>query len=241
MDRERDVLGVEGLSWGENGLLPAIAQQRGTGEVLMLAWMDRTALERTLETGRAWFWSRSRRAYWMKGEESGNVLSVTEVRYDCDADTLLLTVELRGDAACHTGERTCFYRALPVAGRETALAPASDTTSESEADAPAPRLGDVIADLTALLEQRKRDLPEGSYTTQLLAGPQDKLLKKIAEESGEVIIAARDHDPAQTRYEAADLLYHLLVVLVREGVTVEDLAAELAGRRGHSGLRETSR
>jgi phosphoribosyl-AMP cyclohydrolase / phosphoribosyl-ATP pyrophosphohydrolase len=226
MDLERDDLSVTDLRWGETGLLPAIVQQRGSGEVLMLAWMDRTALERTLETGRAWFFSRSRQAYWMKGESSGNVQDVSEVRYDCDADALLITVEQRGDGACHTGERTCFYRALPVAG------------AVPVAGEPAPaRLGDVLAGLTAVLEQRKRDLPEGSYTTQLLSGPQDKLLKKIAEESGEVIIAARDHDNAQTRYEAADLLYHLLVVLVREGVTADDLAAELAGRTGHSGLR----
>jgi len=94
-----------------------------------------------------------------------------------------------------------------------------------------------LTELAGVLEQRKRDLPEDSYTTKLFAGPQDKLLKKIAEEAGEVIIAARDHDPAQTRYEAADLLYHLLVVLVREGVSADDLAAELASRRSHSGLR----
>jgi phosphoribosyl-ATP pyrophosphohydrolase/phosphoribosyl-AMP cyclohydrolase len=224
MDRERDELGVDEMAWGESGLLPAVVQQRGTGEVLMLAWMDRTALERTLESGRAWFWSRSRQAYWMKGEESGNVLDVAEVRYDCDADAFLLTVELCGEAACHTGERTCFYRTLPVAGAQFA-APA------------APRLGEVLSQLVGVLEQRKRDLPEGSYTTQLLSGPQDKLLKKIAEESGEVIIAARDHDLDQTRYEAADLLYHLLVVLVREGLSADDLASELAGRFGHSGLR----
>jgi phosphoribosyl-ATP pyrophosphohydrolase/phosphoribosyl-AMP cyclohydrolase len=224
MDPERDELKVEDLSWGESALLPAVVQQRGSREVLMLAWMDRTALTRTLETGRAWFWSRSRQAYWMKGEESGNVLEVAEVRYDCDADTLLLTVELRGDAACHTGERTCFYRTLPVQ-RDEAL-------PEGAAN-----LGDVLTQLAAVLEQRKRDLPEDSYTTKLLSGPQDKLLKKIAEESGEVIIAARDHDVAQTRYEAADLLYHLLVVLVREGVSADDLAAELGSRLGHSGLR----
>lgn len=220
MDREHDDLKVEDLAWGEGGLLPAIVRQRGTGEVLMLAWMDREALDRTLASGRAWFFSRSRQAYWMKGETSGNVQDVTEVRYDCDGDALLLTVEQRGDGACHTGERTCFYRALPLAPTAAEVAPA------------APRLGDVLSDLAGVLEQRKRDLPEGSYTTKLLTGPQDKLLKKIAEESGEVIIAARDHDLAQTRYEAADLLYHLLVVLVREGVPVEDLAAELSGRVG---------
>jgi phosphoribosyl-ATP pyrophosphohydrolase/phosphoribosyl-AMP cyclohydrolase len=222
MDRERDDLNVEDLAWGESGLLPAVVQQRGTGEVLMLAWMDRVALERTLNSGRAWFFSRSRQEHWMKGESSGNVLDVSEVQYDCDADAFLLTVDLRGDAACHTGEHTCFYRTLPVTGTAEAPAPA----------AAAPRLGDVLADLAGVLEQRKRDLPEGSYTTKLLSGPQDKLLKKIAEESGEVIIAARDHDVAQTRYEAADLLYHLLVVLVREGIPIEELASELAGRFG---------
>jgi len=221
MDRERDDLKVEELAWGEFGLLPAVVQERVTGEVLMLAWMDRTALERTLESGRAWFWSRSRQEYWMKGESSGNVLDVSCVRYDCDADSFLLTVDLRGKAACHTGQRTCFYRSLPMA------------SSTRVSSAPyVPRLGDVLSDLGDVLEQRKRDLPEGSYTTKLMSGPQDKLLKKIAEESGEVIIAARDHDLPQTRYEAADLLYHLLVVLVREGIPVEELATELSGRVG---------
>jgi phosphoribosyl-ATP pyrophosphohydrolase/phosphoribosyl-AMP cyclohydrolase len=220
MDRERDDLKVEDLAWGDSELLPAVVQERATGEVLMLAWMDRTALERTLESGRAWFWSRSREEYWMKGESSGNVLDVASVRYDCDADSFLLTVDLRGSAACHTGQRTCFYRTLPMAAAGIASAPS------------VPRLGDVLSDLATVLEQRKRDLPEGSYTTKLLSGPQDKLLKKIAEESGEVIIAARDHDLAQTRYEAADLIYHLFVVLVREGIPVEELATELSGRVG---------
>jgi phosphoribosyl-AMP cyclohydrolase / phosphoribosyl-ATP pyrophosphohydrolase len=240
MDRERDDLTIDDLAWGENGLLPAIVQQAGSGEVLMLAWMDSTALARTLETGRAWFWSRSRQAYWMKGESSGNVQDVLAVAYDCDGDALLLIVEQRGDGACHTGERTCFYRTLPVASGEaatTSVTSAPLAGVSATAATAAPRLGDVLADLVGVLEQRKRDLPEDSYTTKLLAGPQDKLLKKIAEESGEVIIAARDHDLAQTRYEAADLLYHLLVVLVREGVSAEELAQELAGRRGHSGLR----
>lgn len=219
MDREKDALKVEDLDWGETGLLPVVVQQRGSGEVLMLAYMDATALARTLETGRAWFWSRSRGEYWMKGETSGNVQDVVEVRYDCDGDALVLMVEQRGEGACHTGQRSCFYRSLPL-------------TSGAEVPAePAPRLGDILDELGAVLEQRKRDLPEGSYTTKLLSGPQDKLLKKIAEESGEVIIAARDHDIAQTRYEAGDLLYHLLVVLVREGITTSDLARELAERR----------
>jgi phosphoribosyl-ATP pyrophosphohydrolase/phosphoribosyl-AMP cyclohydrolase len=151
---------------------------------------------------------------------------VTEVRYDCDGDTLLVVVDQQGSGACHTGQKTCFYRTLPLAGGVAATDAAPVVATPA-----APRLGDVLDELAAVLEQRKRDLPEGSYTTKLLSGPQDKLLKKIAEESGEVIIAARDHDHAQTRYEAGDLMYHLLVVLVREGISTDELALELAQRR----------
>lgn len=218
MERERDVLGVADLSWNADGLLPVIVQQAGTREVLMLAWMDATALQRTLDTGRAWYWSRSRAAYWMKGETSGAVQDVREVRYDCDADTLLLVVDQHGAGACHTGEPTCFYRELPIA-------------VTSDAPGPLPRLGDVLEELCGVIRQRGIEQTEGSYTVKLLTGPQDKLLKKIAEESGEVIIAARDHDLAQTRYEIGDLLYHLLVVMEREGVEPGDLARELAERR----------
>jgi phosphoribosyl-ATP pyrophosphohydrolase/phosphoribosyl-AMP cyclohydrolase len=225
VDRERADLSIDDLAWNSDGLLPVIVQQHDTGEVLMLAWVDAPALRRTLDEGRAWYWSRSRGRYWMKGETSGAVQDVVDVLYDCDADTLLLLVDQKGSGACHTGERTCFYRRLGAGGANTA------TDSAPPEDAAQPSLGAVIEDLYALLEQRRRDLPEGSYTAKLLTGPQDKLLKKIAEEAGEVIIAARDGDHDQTRYEIADLLYHLLVVMVREGVEPGDLAAELAGRR----------
>lgn len=214
------MLGVADLSWNADGLVPVIVQQYDTREVLMLAWMDATALQRTLETGRAWYWSRSRAEYWMKGGTSGAVQDVREVRYDCDGDALLLLVDQHGSGACHTGERTCFYRILPVAETGSQAAPAA-----------APRLGDVLEDLCGVIKQRGVEQPEGSYTVKLLTGPQDKLLKKIAEESGEVIIAARDHDHAQTRYEIGDLMYHLLVVMEREGVEPGDLARELAERR----------
>lgn len=214
------MLGVAGLSWNPDGLVPVIVQQYDTREVLMLAWMDATALQRTLDTGRAWYWSRSRSEYWMKGATSGAVQDVREVRYDCDGDALLLTVDQHGTGACHTGERTCFYRALPMA-----------ETGEPAAPAAQPRLGDVLEELCGVIRQRGADKPEGSYTVKLLTGPQDKLLKKIAEEAGEVIIAARDHDHAQTRYEIGDLMYHLLVVMEREGVEPSDLAHELAQRR----------
>jgi phosphoribosyl-ATP pyrophosphohydrolase/phosphoribosyl-AMP cyclohydrolase len=204
------------LTYDERGLIPAVVQQYDTGEVLMVAYMNAESVERTIETGYTWFWSRSRQKYWQKGESSGNVQHVREIRYDCDEDTLLVLVDQIGAGACHTGERTCFYRTL----------------GESRQAAVAPSLGTVLEELGAVLEQRKRDLPEGSYTAALLSGPQDKLLKKIAEEAGEVIIAARDQDTGQLTYEAADLLYHLLVVLTREGVTPSDLAAELESRRG---------
>ena len=242
MDRERDPLGIADMKYDSNGLIPAVVQQHDTGEVLMVAYMNAESLAKTLETGYTWFWSRSRQKYWQKGESSGHVQRVLEVRYDCDADTLLVLVDQVGPGACHTGERSCFYRTLegltPAVATSATPAAAPIVTPAASPVAAAPvappvatPLGDVLSELAALLEERKRELPEGSYTTQLLSGPQDKLLKKIAEESGEVIIAARDRDRGQLTYEAADLLYHLLVVLTREGVTAGDLAAELAGRR----------
>lgn len=221
-DRERDALDPTQLSWPDSGLLPAVVQDVDTGEVLMLAWMDVEALQRTLETRRTHFFSRSRQAYWMKGETSGNVQDVREVRYDCDADAILVRAVQRGDGACHTGARSCFYRTLDVKDE-----PMPDEALSQDVH----RLGDVLEDLAGVLAQRQAEQPEGSYTVKLLTGPQDKLLKKIAEESGEVIIAARDHDVAQTRYEIADLMYHLLVVMTREGISPSDLAAELASRR----------
>lgn len=112
MDRERDDLSVDDLTYDEQGLIPAVVQQHDSGEVLMVAYMDRDSVTKTLETGRTWFWSRSRKEYWMKGGTSGNTQEVREVRYDCDADTLLVLVNQQGDGACHTGGRTCFYRSL---------------------------------------------------------------------------------------------------------------------------------
>lgn len=216
MDRERDALGIEDLTYDAAGLIPAVIQDDATGDVLMVAYMNAESLARTVETGFTWFWSRSRQKYWKKGEISGHVQAVRSIAYDCDADCLLIRVEQTG-AACHTMERSCFYRTL------------AEVTSA--APAPAFPLGDTLAGLWAVLQQRQRDLPEDSYTTKLLTGPQDKLLKKIAEESGEVIIAARDRDAAQLTYEIGDLFYHLLVVMTREGISPEALAAELDSRR----------
>ncbi|MDO8880130.1 MAG: bifunctional phosphoribosyl-AMP cyclohydrolase/phosphoribosyl-ATP diphosphatase HisIE [Coriobacteriia bacterium] len=218
VDRERDSLDIEDLKYDDSGLIPAIVQQHDTGEILMLAYMNAASLAKTVETGYTWFWSRSRQKYWQKGESSGHVQAVREIRYDCDADTLLVTVDQVGPGACHTGERSCFYRTLWTAPSDVAGSGA------------APDLGDVLTALFGVLEQRKRDMPEGSYTAKLLAGPEDSLLKKIAEESGEVIMAAKDADVDHLRYEIADLVYHLLVVMTRHGIALGDLAAELDGR-----------
>lgn len=218
MDRERDALGIGDLKYDDAGLIPAVIQQAGTGEVLMVAYMNAGSLAKTVETGYTWFWSRSRQKYWQKGESSGHVQRVHEIRYDCDGDCLLVTVDQAGPGACHTGERSCFYRVL-----EGAAAPSGASLS--------PSLGSVLDGLFAVLQQRKAELPEGSYTTKLLSGPEDSLLKKIAEESGEVIMAAKDHDNEHLRYEIGDLVYHLLVVMTREGLNLDDLAAELDSRR----------
>ncbi len=217
-DRERDALQIADLKYDDAGLIPAVIQQHDTGEVLMVAWMNSESLAKTLETRRTWFWSRSRSKYWMKGEESGNVQEVLDVRYDCDADCLLVAVDQAGSGvACHTGERSCFYRSL--------------TDPDAGASAAPDGIGAVLGQLERVLRQRKADMPEGSYTAQLLGGPADQLLKKIGEEATEVVMAAKDGAAEQLRWEAADLVYHLMVVMVREGVTMDDLAAELAGRR----------
>lgn len=126
MDRERDALRIADMKYDENGLIPAVIQQERTGEVLMVAYMNAESLEKTIETGYTWFWSRSRRKYWQKGESSGHVQAVREIRYDCDADTLLVTVDQAGPGACHTGEHSCFYRTL-YTGSES---PARDSGGE---------------------------------------------------------------------------------------------------------------
>lgn len=230
MDREHDLLGSAELKYGGDGLIPAVIQDRATGDVLMVAYMNAESVVKTLETGRTWFWSRSRQKYWMKGESSGHVQDVHEVRYDCDADCLLVTVTQHGPGACHTNERTCFYRRLYPEPASLAGGTRAPEGAAAAADA-SPSLGTVLEDLYAALESRKAEMPEGSYTAKLLAGPLDSLLKKIAEESGEVIMAAKDADRDHLRYEIGDLLYHLLVVMVREGLSPSDLAAELDGRR----------
>ena len=201
---------VETIRYNEQGLVPAIVQDYLDGTVLMLAWMNQASLQKTLETGETWFWSRSRQEDWHKGETSGHLQQVKSIRYDCDSDAILVTVEQLGNIACHTGERSCFHQT-----DGTIQAPPANTISQ---------VFDVICD------RRDHPSPE-SYTCKLLAGGDNKILKKIGEESAEVVMACKDDDPDAIAGEAADLIYHLLVALAHHQVDVKDVYRKLQERR----------
>jgi phosphoribosyl-ATP pyrophosphohydrolase/phosphoribosyl-AMP cyclohydrolase len=198
-------------------LTPAIVQDHKTGEVLMLAYMNAEALQKTLTTGYTWFFSRSRQRLWQKGETSGNKQKVVAVRYDCDEDTYLVLVEQSGSGACHTGNRSCFYRQLYPEKKEVAnLLPAFNNS--------------FISKLEEVIKQRKLKKPSGSYTASLFTAGKEKILAKVAEESGEVIKAAQVEGNQRLIEETADLIYHLLVLLVNEGISLADVEQELANR-----------
>lgn len=207
-----------GLRFDEAGLLPVVAQDAATGEVLMVAYANREAVDRTLAEGRAWFFSRSRGSLWLKGETSGNVLDVDEVRYDCDADTLLYRVRPRGPA-CHTGERTCFYRS----GWRAEGAPAAGGTAAAGAA--------VLTELYQLILARKADPPQGSYVARLLGEGRDRILQKVGEEAVEVVLAGKNEDCGRLVSELADLLFHLSVLLGERELPWEEVFAELRRRR----------
>lgn len=209
---------MEALCFNEDGLIPAIAQDWLDGAVLMVAWMNREALERTLASGEVHYWSRSRRELWHKGATSGHIQFLRGLRYDCDADVLLLTIEQTGEIACHTGARSCFYD--------------SDVPSSAGGDAAQPPPADVCTELMRVVEGR-RDQPEpGSYTNQLLDGGDNRILKKIGEESAEFVMACKDGQPAEIAGEAADILFHLQVALAHHGVSWRQVQQVLAHRRG---------
>jgi phosphoribosyl-ATP pyrophosphohydrolase/phosphoribosyl-AMP cyclohydrolase len=199
----------ETISFGEDGLVPCVTQDWRTGEVLTLAYMDREALDRTIETGEVHFWSRSRGELWRKGATSGNVQRVRTLRYDCDADAVLALVEPAGPA-CHTGERTCFFRTLDGDAR---VAP-----------------HEALAALGRTLAERRAQMPDGSYTTDLLRGGPEAIGAKIEEEAEETARAGREESPERLRSEAADLLYHLGVMLAARELEFADALEELTAR-----------
>lgn len=210
----------EGLRFDANGLIPAVAQDAENGQVLMLAYMNAEAVARTLETGLAHYYSRSRRRLWRKGEESGHVQRVREILYDCDEDALLLKVD-QVVAACHTGNRSCFYRALSAEG----TGPPHDPGRVDSG------LG-ILADVYGVILDRKAHPQEGSYVASLFAKGQDQILKKILEESAEVLTASKDRDRRQLVYEVADLWFHTLVLLGAHEIRLEEIAEELGRRIG---------
>ncbi len=195
---------VKALAFDDRGLVPVIAQDQGTGAVLMMAWANREALERSLGTGQMHFWSRSRKALWRKGETSGNVLEVVSLHSDCDGDTVLALVKPTGPA-CHTGEPSCFG-----AGTERR---------------------ETLAELWSVLRSRAQERPSGSYTTRLL-DDENLRIKKLGEETAELVSALARHESGKATGEAADLLYHVLVALLAEGVSLDDVLEELDARRG---------
>lgn len=211
------------LKFNGQGLIPAIVQDVNSGQVLMMAYMNQEALDKTVASGQTWFYSRSRQCLWKKGETSGNIQAVQEIRYDCDQDTLLVLVEQTG-AACHTGHYSCFYRTLDGQEKEPALFDAAQVYQGKEGPA-------ILLELMEVIRQRQKDRPEGSYTTYLFNEGIDKILKKVGEESAEVIIAAKNPDNSELIYEASDLIYHLLVLLVEKGIDITEIFTELRSRR----------
>jgi phosphoribosyl-AMP cyclohydrolase / phosphoribosyl-ATP pyrophosphohydrolase len=197
------------IKFDERGLIPAIVQNAKTREVLTLAYMNQESLTRTIETGQTWFWSRSRSELWHKGETSGNTQQVVSLALDCDRDAIVVLVDPAGPA-CHTGAVSCF---------ETA------------------QNGSLLTRLYELIQSRERERPAGSYTTYLFEEGLDKILKKLGEESAETIIAAKNDDRGRLVSEVSDLVYHLLVLLVARGVSLQEIANELEQRRGGASER----
>ncbi|WP_442596183.1 bifunctional phosphoribosyl-AMP cyclohydrolase/phosphoribosyl-ATP diphosphatase HisIE [Neobacillus sp. D3-1R] len=204
---------MKSLKFDEKGLIPAIVQDAETKEVLTLAYMNEESLNKSLETGETWFYSRSRQELWHKGATSGNTQKIVELIYDCDQDALVVKVIPNGPA-CHNGTTSCFTESL--------------WKNEEEAT-PTSNLS-ILSRLEKLIQQRNVDRPEGAYTTYLFEKGVDKILKKVGEEAAEVIIAAKNRDREELKWEAADLLYHLQVLLVEQGLPLQEVIGVLEER-----------
>jgi len=208
----QDMTWIDQLKFNADGLIPAIAQDVNTGAVVMLAYMNKESIALTLETGLATYYSRSRQEIWVKGKTSGNVQKVIGMFADCDMDTLLLKIEQTG-VACHTGNYSCF--STPLMQEQTA------STAGAH----------VLQDEFNVIMDRKQNPKEGSYTNYLLDKGVDKICKKVGEEAAEVIIAAKNRAPEEVRYEVADLFYHVMVLLAEQGMTPEEIFAEIERRK----------
>lgn len=253
---------IESLKWGPDGLLPVVTQDLATGTVLMQAWVNREALAKTIESGQATYWSRSRQSLWVKGETSGNRQPIRAIRTDCDADSLLYVVEQTG-VACHEGTFSCFTKAIAgapevavaqaqagVASRDGAantqagartgatdipvsvggIAAGAQTATQAGAQPAA--IGEILAQVEAVLRKRKVAADPGSYTAKLFAKGPDAYCKKIGEEATEVVLAVKNGDRENLAFEVADVWFHTLVALVDNGIGTAEVAAQLQARQG---------
>ncbi|HMM20100.1 MAG TPA: bifunctional phosphoribosyl-AMP cyclohydrolase/phosphoribosyl-ATP diphosphatase HisIE [Selenomonadales bacterium] len=211
-------MSLDKIKYNRDGLVPAVVQDDKSGAVLMLAYMNEEAVQKTLATGVTWFYSRSRRSLWRKGETSGHGQTVRAIYYDCDGDTLLVKVDQEG-VACHEGTFSCFTRRLGDGAEPSARAAAVQPATA------------VLFDLYRVINDRKANPQAGSYTCYLFEKGQDKILKKVGEEAAETIIASKNNDKDEILYEMADLWYHCLVLLAQHDLSPSELLAELAARR----------
>lgn len=202
-------LKLENIKFDEKGLIPGIVQDVNTGKVLMLAYMNEESIKLTLETKKTWFYSRSREKLWNKGETSGNYQIVKQISYDCDGDTILLEVEPLGPS-CHTGEESCFFNKV------------LDEKEDFDKN--------ILDKLYCRITDRRENPVEGSYTNYLFDKGIDKILKKVGEETSEVIIASKNNSKEEMTYEISDLVYHMLVLMVDRGLTINDIKKELGKR-----------
>jgi phosphoribosyl-ATP pyrophosphohydrolase/phosphoribosyl-AMP cyclohydrolase len=202
------------------GLITAVVQDYRNGEVLMVAYMSRESLKKSMETGLTWFWSRSRKKLWQKGEKSGNIQKIKDIKYDCDGDALLISVEQVGNA-CHTGNRSCFYRTLKNLDKDIDFKETSGSGSKKN----------ILDELYGVIKSRISDKTPGSYTYSLHKKGLDEIIKKLGEESMEVVLASKHQDKKSTIHEIADLLYHLLVLMAEKNITLREAFDELERRR----------
>ena len=217
---------LKNIDWAKmDNLIPVITQDATTNEVLMLAYMNQEALELTIKTNYAHYFSRSKQRIWKKGESSNHLQEIVEILVDCDNDTLLLKVNQEG-VACHTGRKSCFFTNLTT----------NQTISDVEVDTR--NAYGVIDTLYHTIQEKKNDDPSKSYTAKLLQGKQNSMLKKIVEESGEFTFAIKDDDTEEIIYEAADITYHVLVALASKNISPDRVKQELARRFGMSGIEE---
>ncbi len=214
------------VDWEKSDLIPVIAQDYKSGEVLMLAYMNREALELTLQSGLAHYFSRSKQRIWQKGESSGNIQKVKEAYIDCDNDTLLLKIEQVGGAACHTGRKSCFFTRL------------DSGEIVSQPDMMATAHYGIIDKVYHVVQERKSADPSSSYVASLLHKGENSYLKKVVEEAGEFCFAVKDDDDSEIVYEAADLAFHVLVALGAKNIDPDRIKQELARRFGLSGIEE---